>query len=137
MLDPIDVLREARELGSTKTLADVDAALESVDYDALRAQEKQRYRIELWDKVSPINGVAPEQILERVPRHPDGSYGEVYLIYVDGNLVYLQPHDPKQAGLVPMDAALAQQRAQEIVDQLVEQAVDQQVRREVLRQLLT
>lgn len=136
MLDPINILKEARDLGSTCTLADVEAALGQIDYEALRAQERQRYEIRLWDKVSPINGVAPEQILERVPKHPDGSYGEVYLIYIDGNLVYLQPHDPRQAGLVPMDAALAQQRAQEIVDQLVEQAVDQQVRREVLRQLL-
>lgn len=136
MIDLIDTLREARDLGSTCTMADVEAALATYDYPALRAQEAQRYQIEIWDGMSPINGVPAEIIMERVPRHPDGTPGSVYLIHVDGNLVYLQPNDPLQAGLVPMDAALAQQRAQEIVNQLVEQAVDQRVRREVLKQLL-
>lgn len=136
MLDPLELLKEARELGSTRTLADVETELAKYDYPTLRAQESTRYRVEIWDGVSPINGVPAATIMERVPRHPDGTPGSVYLIYVDGNLVYLQPHDPEQAGLVPMTPEVALQKAQKIVDQLVEQAVDERVRREVLRQLL-
>lgn len=137
MLDPIAILAEARNLGANVTFADVETALAQYNYEELRAQERTRYRVELWDKQTSINGVAPEQILERVPKHPDGSYGEVYLIYIDGNLVYLQPHDPEQAGFVPMTPEMALAKANKIVDALVEQAVDAYVRREVLRQLLT
>jgi hypothetical protein len=136
MLDPIAILAEARNLGANKTLADVEAALAQYDYETLRAQERTRYRVELWDKQTPINNVPPEVILQDVPKHPDGSYSEVYLIYIDGNLVYLQKHDPEQVGFVPMDADTALAKANKIVDELVEQAVDARVRQEVLRQLL-
>jgi len=136
MLNPVDILIEVRKLGSNKTLADVEAALAQYDYTALREQERARYRVELWDKQSSINNVPPEVILQDVPKHPDGSYGEVYLIYIDGNLVYLQKHDPEQVGFVPMDANTALEKANKIVDQLVEQAVDARVRQEVLRLLL-
>ncbi len=131
MLDSIQLLSEARNLGSTKTLADVDALLATYDYPTLREQEKTRFRVEIWDKKTPINGVAPEQILTDTP-----AGGEVYLIYIDGNLVYLQKHDPDQIGFVAMDANTALAKANAFVDRLVEDAIDARVRNEVLRKLL-
>lgn len=136
MLDPIQLLAEVRSLGANKTLADVEAALAQYDYKALKTQERTRYRVEIWNETDPINGIAPDVILQDVPKHPNGEYGKVYLIYIDGNLVYLQKHDPEQVGFVPMDEATALEKANKIVDVLVEQAVDARVRQEVLRQLL-
>lgn len=132
MLDSIQILSEARQLGSTKTLADVDALLATYNYPTLRTQEKANYRVEIWDKVTPINGIDPQVILADVP-----ASGEVYLIYINGNLVFLQKHDPEQVGYVAMDATTAMAKANKIVDQLVEQAVDARVRQEVLRSMLT
>ncbi|OUM85681.1 MAG: hypothetical protein BAA01_09440 [Bacillus thermozeamaize] len=131
MLDSIQLLKEARELGSTKTLADVEAILSTYDYPALREQERTRFRVELWDKVTPINGVSPEYILKDAPED-----GEIYLVYVDGNLVYLQKHDPDQIGFVPMTPEVALAKANALVDRLVEEAIDARVKNEVLRQLL-
>lgn len=131
MLDAIKVLKEARELGSTKMLADVDAALAGYDYPALVTAEKVNYRVELWDKTSPINGIAPEVVGEDMP-----AGGEVYLIYINDKLVFLQKHDPEQAGLVAMTPTTAIEIAGRIVDQLAEQVVNARIQSAVLRVLL-
>ncbi len=131
MLNSLDILKEARELGSTKTLADVDVLLAGYDYPVLREAEWANYRIELYDKQSPINGVSAEQVLRDMP-----VGGEVYLIYINDRLVYLQTHDPEEIGFVAMTADRALEAANAIVDSLVEQVVDARVREEVLRMLL-
>lgn len=134
MIDPVAILRDARELGANRTLADVEAVLAQIDIEGLQAQERARYRVDVWDKQSPLNGIAPDRILERIP--PECRHGAVYLIYVDGNLTLIQPHDPDQAGFVPMDEATALAKANAVVDRLVEQAVDEKVRREAVRRIL-
>ncbi|TCP59352.1 hypothetical protein EV586_101568 [Tumebacillus sp. BK434] len=132
MLDPLAILKEAKnDFGSTATFAQVETEIAKHDYQALCNAERGRYRVELYDKVTQINGVAPEVIMSDVP-----ADGEVYLIYVDGNLTFLQKHDPNQAGFAPMDAAKATEIANNAVDSMVEQAVDAAVKPQVLRALL-
>jgi hypothetical protein len=131
MLNSLDVLREARELGSAATLADVEAEIAAYDYPTLRQAERANYRIELYDKQSPINGVPAEEILKDAP-----AGGEVYLVYINDRLVYLQTHDPEEIGFVAMTAARAMEAANTIVDGHIEQVIDARVREEVLRQLL-
>lgn len=137
MLDPLAVLREARNLGSTATLADVNQVLAQIDRPSLEAQERARYKIEIWDEVSPLGGQPAEfwhRHLKERGDWPEG--GKVYCIYIDSRLTYVQPHDPEQAGLVPMSEELARQRAEAHVNRLVEAAVDEQVMREALMKLL-
>lgn len=131
MLNSLDILKEARELGSGATLAEADALLAGYDYPALREAERTNYRIELYDKVSPINGVPTETVLRDTP---DG--GEVYLIYINDRLVYLQTHDPEEIGFVAMSEARALEAANAVVDDLIERAIDARVREEALRMLL-
>lgn len=131
MLDSLSVLKKARELGSTKSLADVEAEIAKIDYPALRAQERDNYRVEIWDKVTPINGIEPSVILQDAPEG-----GEIYLIYIGNRLMYLQKHDPDQMGFAPMTRERALEAAGKIVDDLIEQAVDARVEKEVLRNLL-
>lgn len=136
MVDAIAVLKEVRELGSHRGLSDVEMVLSQFDYEAIRQQERARYRYEIWDKQSEINGIKPDVILERVARFPDGTPGEVYLVYVDDRLVYLQTHDPDQSGFVPMTREAAIEKAEKTIDELVEQAVDAKVRTEAVRRVL-
>jgi hypothetical protein len=105
--------------------------LAGYDYPALREAERVNYRIELYDKASPINGVPAEIILKDAP-----AGGEVYLIYMHNRLVYLQTHDPEEIGFVAMTEERALEAAGTIVDELVEQVVDARVRQEVLGALL-
>lgn len=134
-INVLSLFAEARNVyGFTGTLADVQAALASVDRAALEEAEKARYKIEIWDERSPLAGQPPEYWRQRGD-WPEG--GKVYLIYVDGNLRIVQPHDPEQAGFVPMDEATARARAEAYVASLVEQAVDEKVKEAVLMRLLS
>jgi len=132
MITALQIYKEAKALDSTATLAQVQTALNGIDRPAHEAAEQSRYRIELWDKTSPINGVPAERI--KGNDYPAG--GEVYLIFVDGNLVFLQKHDPDQMGFVPMTAQSATAKAQAQIDKMVEQTIDQKVMDECLVQLL-
>lgn len=131
MLTALQVYKMARDYGSTATLAQATTALNSVDRTPYEQEQQARYRIEVWDKQSLINGISPEVIMERVPEG-----GEVYMIYVDGNLTFLQPHDPDQAGFAAMDATVAAAKAQAQIDRMVELEVDRIVMDECLVQLL-
>jgi len=131
MKTKLDVFKEARNYGSTATLAQVETVLNSVDRSAFEAFERNRYRIEIWDKVNPVNNIPVSSIENGVP-----TGGEVYFIYIDGNLVIIQKHDPDQSGFVPMTVYTATAKAQAQIDKMVEQTVDQKVMDECLMQLL-
>lgn len=134
-INALQLFAEARNTyGFTGTLTDVQAALAAVERTALEQVERARYRIEIWDEVSPLAGQPPEYWRNRGD-WPEG--GKVYLIYVDGALRIVQPHDPKSAGFVPMDEVTALARAEEYVAALVEQVVNEKVKEQVLLQLLS
>lgn len=134
-INALQLFAEARNVyGFTGTLSDVQNALAAVNCTALEDAERARYRIEIWDEVSPLAGQPPEYWRQRGD-WPEG--GKVYCIYVDGALRIVQPHDPMSAGYVPMDEQTALAHAEAYVSALVEQAVDEQVKEQVLINLLT
>lgn len=132
MLNALELYKEARELGTTKTFTELQQYINEFDYETERAQEKARYRVEIWDKQSLVNGIDPQVILKDVPEG-----GEVFLIYVDGKLIFLQKHDPTQAGLVPMSEQSALQIADQVVNDMVERVVDAKAREYVLVNMIT
>lgn len=133
MLTAIQIWQRLVQMGANKGLNEIDAALKQVDQQAIFNQERNRFKIETWDKVTPINGVPAEKILAREDVPDDG---EVYLIYVDGNLLYFQPHDPFQAGIVPMTKENVLEIANKHVDQLAWQVADEKIFEAVLEKLL-
>ena len=114
MLTNIQAWKRLNEMGVTKTLAEVETALATVNQEAMFNTERSRYTIAVWDKVSPINGVSAEQVLQG----RNDICGEVYLVYVDGNLLFFQPHNPAHAGFVGMDAQQVLVVANSHADQL-------------------
>lgn len=133
MLTKLQVWKRLNEMGVNKTLAEIDAALAQVDQQAIFNQERSRFRVEVWDKVTPINGMPAEKILAREDVPDDG---EIYLLYVDGVLRFLQPHNPFEAGIVPMTAENVMQVANQHVDQLAWQAADEKIFDRLLEALL-
>jgi hypothetical protein len=117
--------------GVQKTPEEVKVLLDRIDQAATLDQQKTRITYEIWDKVSDINGVPAETILAR-DDFPQG--GEAYLLYLDGVLRYLQPHDPTQSGYVAMDLTLANTRAAEHKDNLAVEITDSIVLNEVMEQ---
>lgn len=133
MLTSLQIWQRLNRIGVNKTLTEIDAALAQVDQQAIFDQERSRFRIEIWDKVTPINGVPAEKIIAREDVPDDG---EIYLLYVDGQLRYLQPHDPFQAGIVPMTKENVLEIANRHVDQLAWQVADEKIFEAVLEKLL-
>ncbi|HEY3363967.1 MAG TPA: hypothetical protein VGK74_02790 [Symbiobacteriaceae bacterium] len=129
----MQIYERARSLGSVATLAQVQTVLSGIDRAAKEATELGRYQAEIWDQVSPLAGQPPEYWLQRGDL-PAG--GEVFCIRVDGMLQIVQPHDPNQSGLMAMDTATAQQRAEEHIAQMIAAVVDQEVLNAALLQLL-
>ncbi|MDI6872107.1 MAG: hypothetical protein QME79_12340 [Bacillota bacterium] len=133
-IDKLAILREARSLGANATLAQVSAALGKRNVAERAEAKKARYRVELWDKKSPINGMPAEQVLAARTDIPQN--GEVYLIYIDGKLVYFQPHPPDEGGIRAMTKDEALQIASAHVNRMVEAEAEAEIAREVLEELL-
>lgn len=115
--DP-EAIARALELrrGQSVDRARIALALFNRDFDTDLAAARPRVRYEVWDQKMPINGVDPGTIKTR----SDYQGGEIYLVYIDNALAYLQPHDPFVDGYVPMSKENVDQRAQEHVDRIVE-----------------
>lgn len=133
MLTKLQVWQRLNQMGVSKTLAEIDTVLSSIDQQAVFNEQKARFRIEVWDKVSPINGIPAEKILAREDVPPGG---EIYLVYQDGKLQWLQPHDPFQAGLVPLAKDNVMAVADQHVSQIATQRADEKVFELVLEKLL-
>lgn len=71
------------------------------DMAALCAKHAARIEWAIWDKETPINSVPAETILAR----GDYAGGEIYLIWIDGQLSVLQPHHPDVNAPVEADEA--------------------------------
>lgn len=133
MLTNLQVWQRLNALGVNKTLSEIDSVLCSIDQSAILSQERSRIEIQTWDKMSPINGVPAQKILERGDA-PDG--GEIYLLYIDGRLRYIQPHDPFQSGLVALTTETVNSIAEAHANEIATSMADEKVFEMVLEQLL-
>lgn len=103
-------------------VSEADVALAFVRIDQAKLQEEQRSRItwRRWDGEEMIGGARPVDIRSR----NDYLGGEIYLISIDGQLVYLQPHHPESHDPIREDELedVVERHIQTIVDDLVFQA---------------
>lgn len=81
------------------TDAEIDAALATVNQDAIYDAERSTWTTQVWDRKSPINGVPAQYFLDRVDVDEKGT-DDIYLLLRDGQVVMFQPHEPDVQGLV-------------------------------------
>jgi hypothetical protein len=106
------------------TVAQIQAAFDAIDTDALHAAEAQRWTHEVWDRTSPINGTPAADVLAQ--RNDIPATGDVVLVKYDGGIVFFQPHDATQPGFVPIaDGAAvgAAMAAQSVIDSVDSQTI--------------
>ena len=136
-INALALFLEARNLyGYAGTLADVQAALSAVDRSPLEAAERAKYFITIWDEVSDLAGQSPEYWRNRGD-WPYDKGGKFFLIYMNGLLQIVQPHDPDASGHSPMTEEVALARAEAMVSAQVTGIVDAMVKERVLIQLLS
>lgn len=107
----------SRFAGYAVAPGDVALALLSFPLDETRSRHAERVQWAVWDKETPINDVPAERIMGR----GDYNGGEIYLIYIDDQVVVLQPHLPNAAAPVWADEAheVAAIHAASIVEEMV------------------
>ena len=100
-MKPIDTFKILKQYKSDITMAQAQQIYDKIDQAAIFKKHRARYASKVWDERSPINGVPAEQILARhdIPTDPNRK---ILLIYVDGRLARIQPHDPDESGFVAM-----------------------------------
>ena len=98
--------------------AAVKEAFSQVDQASLAKRVKERYRYEVWDGVSPVNGVPADRVRQAKGLAPGQA---AYMIYIDDRLVIMNGTHFRTGA--PLDAASVEQAAQEHIDFLVEQAL--------------
>jgi hypothetical protein len=133
MITLSDVKKALLEKGITKTDAEIQAQLDLYDFSALVAVEQNRYSVEMWDKVLPINGVDAEVILQN--RNDIPPNGAIYLIKREGVIITFQPHNPNISGCVAMTEQEGFSIAEAEVKKLAERNVDEQVLQQIVNVL--
>lgn len=120
MLDSNNILKYLQLKGKNYSIDDINNLIATQDREKISATQKERYQYEIWDKKSAINGVDAKEIIES--RKYD--INQAYLIYIDGELVYFQDHNPKETGYKTMNKTEAKKQAETFINQKVEEAVD-------------
>lgn len=132
MIDKIRLLDKAIALGSKKTLSDLDEILNQYNLEELIKIKSNAFRFEIWDKKSSINGVDAKTILDSRQYEID----QVYLIYIDNQLVYLQDHNPNESGFIKMTIDDIEEIANKFIEDKASQLVLDEIYNTVIKKML-
>lgn len=128
----INVLQNiSLEKGLIVNLTEIEQWYNSLNLAEIETTIRSRFRVELWDGVSPVNGVSAEDIKSNSD-FPKDSDAKGYFIYIDDNLVYFQYHTLN--GKLPITDMNWQEESNKHVDQLVQQMVQQEIVNKFLQQ---
>ena len=109
------------------SLAQLDAILVTKDEDALTQSWRNRIETKMWDGVSDINTASADYIRESNP-----WADLVYVLLIDGAVVFMQTHDPFQEGWVPV----TEETVDAISDVHANQIAEESARSEIFEQVL-
>ena len=112
-LEIVNILKERLKEETSITEETIATLVNSTDIDAEVEKIKALYVVSIWDKVSPINGAAPELVLSQLPHSLPDWKGITYLISAFGAVKYMQPNDHAQPGWTPI---LTEERALELAN---------------------
>lgn len=120
MIDAKQFLRYVQSQGKNSTIDEINALIKEYDRDSAAKNERKRFKYEIWDKKSPINGVSADTII----KSRGYKISNAYLIFVDDVLIYFQDHNPNMPGYEAMKKKEAEKMAAEFIDKKVEENVD-------------
>lgn len=133
MVDSENILKYIQQRGKDISLEEIEDMIEKEDRNKMIETETKRFRYEIWDKKSPINGITAKAVI----KSRNYSIGQAYLIYIDNELVYFQDHDPNKTGYVKMKKKQAQKIAEDFIQQKIELNVDSIITQRVIEKILS
>jgi hypothetical protein len=133
MLDSKSILKYVQSKNKNVSLEEIDQMIKEQNREDILNTEKKRFRYEIWDKKMAINGVDAKEII----KSRDYTIGQAYIIYVDGNILYFQDHNPNEEGYVKMTKAQAKEIAEDFIQKTIELSTDNIITTRVIEKILS
>lgn len=127
------ILQNLQLRGYSSTIEEIESLINNENRDEIENQQLKRFRYEIWDKKSDINGISANDII----KSRNYTIGQAYLIYIDDNLVYFQDHQPNKSGYEKMTKSQAEKAAQDIISLKVEENTDNIIIDKVIKTILS
>lgn len=123
MIDKEALLNKLHSIGNNINSDELDKKLDSINRDDLQKNISQKYELKLWDKKTKINNVDSKIILNS----RDYEIDSVYLVYINGILVYFQDYNPNENGHQKMTKEEAQEIGANFINKKIENDVDEAI----------
>ena len=133
MLDSKSILKYVQSKNKNVSLEEIDQMIKEQNREDILNTEKKRFRYEIWDKKMAINGVDAKEII----KSRDYTIGQAYIIYVDGNILYFQDHNPNEKGYVKMTKTQAKEIAEDFIQKTIELSTDNIITTRVIEKILS
>lgn len=117
MLEKTDILRYFNNKGIEVEPEKIENLLNNINKEEIINNQRNRFRYEIWDKKTAINGVSASTII----KSRNYSINQAYIIYVDGKIIYFQDHNPNKEGYVKMTKTEAKKIAEDFIEKQIEE----------------
>ncbi|MFR3182218.1 MAG: hypothetical protein ACLTPN_01165 [Clostridia bacterium] len=133
MINKEGILKYIQEKGKSVSLQEIENIINNSNREEIKETQSKRFKYEIWDKKSDINGVSAKDIIDS----RNYTIGQAYLIYIDDVLVYFQDHNPNETGYVKMTKLQAEELAKKIVNEKIEEYTDEIIASNVISTILS
>lgn len=133
MINKSNILEYIQNRGGKSSLEEISELIDKENREKIKQTQEERFKYEIWDNKTAINGIDAKEIIDSRGYTID----KAYLIYIDGNLVYFQDHNPNENGYVKMNKTQAKKIAEEFIKNKIEEYVDSVIVNKVIQTILS
>ncbi len=133
MINKSNILEYIQNRGGKSSLEEISELISKENREKIKQIQEERFKYEIWDNKTAINGIDAKEIINSRGYTID----KAYLIYIDGNLVYFQDHNPNESGYIKMNKIQAKKIAEEFIKNKIEEYVDSVIVNKVIQTILS
>lgn len=133
MINQKEILEYIESKNIKSSIDEINSIIEKQNRDSIKNTQINRFRYEIWDKKSPINGIDAKEII----KSREYTIDKAYIIYIDENLVYFQDHNPNESGYIKMNKTQATKLAEEFINKKIEENIDNIIAEKVIQIILS
>lgn len=133
MINVKEILKYINSRNGESSISEINKLINEQDRESILKVQTDRMRYEIWDKKSPINGIAAKEII----KSRNYKIDKAYLIYIDNNLIYFQDHNPNESGYVKMNKKEAEKLAIDFINKKSEEMTDNIIVGKVIETILS
>ena len=133
MINVKEILKYINSRNGESSISEINKLINKQDRESILKVQTDRMRYEIWDKKMAINGVDAKEII----KSRDYTIGQAYIIYVDGNILYFQDHNPNEEGYVKMTKTQAKEIAEDFIQKTIELSTDNIITTRVIEKILS